>query len=351
MSHDTPSATRRAASRVLACPVDVAAIALYLLVATDVLTDTTSPATTRFALGVPLLVFLPGYVVVAGLFPHAAERGLSLRSADASGPPAPTGFERAALSFGISVALLPLYALLVAVSRYSYRSPAVLLGLVTFVGAGALWSAVRRGRLPPEDRFVVSVGRGFASLSRFLRDSGGLVTTVANAVLLVSVLVSVLGLGYALAAPPDGQSYTGFEVLTENEDGEYAAASFSSDLPAGAEQDLAVVVENREREETRYTVVAMIERIEVDNGSTTVIERERLDEFEETVDAGENWREEHTVSLETVGEDLRLSYYLYRGDPPERVDEATAYRYAYVWVDVVDDSAADSDGSDAGDDE
>ena len=35
-----------------------------------------------------------------------------------------------------------------------------------------------------------------------------------------------------------------------------------------------------------------------------------------------------------TGDDLRLTYALYRGDPPADLAEADPYRRAYVWVDV-----------------
>ncbi len=35
-----------------------------------------------------------------------------------------------------------------------------------------------------------------------------------------------------------------------------------------------------------------------------------------------------------AGEDLRLRYYLYVGEPPELVGPETARDYLHVWVDV-----------------
>jgi len=41
-----------------------------------------------------------------------------------------------------------------------------------------------------------------------------------------------------------------------------------------------------------------------------------------------------------TGENLRVQYLLYRGDPPAEPTQENAYRSLHLWVDVFEDDAA-----------
>ncbi len=95
----------------------------------------------RLVLGVPFLLFFPGYALIAALFPRR----------DALG-----GVERLALSFAGSLALVPLTGLVVnsLPGLRLEREPILYSGsLVILVVSAIGWR--RRHRLPAEDRFSV----------------------------------------------------------------------------------------------------------------------------------------------------------------------------------------------------
>jgi uncharacterized membrane protein len=92
-------------------PADLAAVVgLVLLTDVAVLAPLVSETPVKILLGLPLVLFLLGYALVAALFPEAGE------SPDAGGDE--TGgrdgideIERATLSFGLSIAVVPLLGL------------------------------------------------------------------------------------------------------------------------------------------------------------------------------------------------------------------------------------------------
>ncbi|HEX5415070.1 MAG TPA: DUF1616 domain-containing protein [Chloroflexota bacterium] len=91
----------------------------------------------RVLLGLVWTLYVPGYVLVALLFPRAD---------DLDGP------ERAALSFALSWAVIPPLALLLDKLPWGLRLWPMVLSLAVFTVAGAAGAGLRRARLPREER-------------------------------------------------------------------------------------------------------------------------------------------------------------------------------------------------------
>ncbi|WP_135822882.1 DUF1616 domain-containing protein [Halostella litorea] len=324
-------------SRLGRLPLDLVVAVGFALVAGVVVFAGVGPALLRAAVGVPLLLFLPGYVVVAAAFPGrpdaaTPDRFLAGRADDA--PAGVDGVERAALAFGMSVAVLPLLTLAIAASPLALAAPAVVAVFVGAVCLGAAVAAVRRMRIPADARFRVPAARWAAELRGAVLGTDRRSVGVVNAVLVLSVLLAAGTMGYALAAPQDGESYSSIALLTENESGGLEADGYDTNLTRGETTDLVVSVENSEGSETNYTVVAVVERVEPTAEGVRVLERQELDRFGATVGPGEMWRQRHAAAPELVGDDLRLTYYLYRGDAPGTVSNGTAYESVYLSIDV-----------------
>lgn len=346
---DLPTSATDAASRLAArVPADVFATLAFLVVvnlAVAVVGVASPPL--RVALGAPLLLFLPGYVLVTTLFPRATVPENRQRAGGWSVVPAQyseiNGAERAALSFGLSLAVLPLFALAIAFSPWPYAADVVVPGLSLFVLVGAAASAARRGAVKPEARFDVSFRAWFGRLWSFLFD-GNSVNTAVNVALVLSVVLSIVAVGFAFAAPQDGERYSEITLVTENESGAYVAGDYPENFTAGEERNLTVAVENSEQVETEYTIVTQVERVDTNTSGAgvTVLETSELRRTSLTLDAGEQRYDDHVVAPEMTGEDLRLSYYLYKGEAPETAGADSAYRHVYLWIDVSDETLGES---------
>jgi len=309
-------------------PVDCAAVALYALVV-DLLVVAVGPSWLRLVFVLPLLFFLPGYTLVASLYPagrHAAGTGLEETGI--------TTLERIGLSFGLSLVVVPLVG--VGLWRTSWGSSVatVVMALTLFVFVTATVGAYRRLSLPPKRRFQLpygrlreAVGRGFDSPS---------LDAVVDGVLVLSVLLAVALLGYGLVNPMDGESYTSVALLSENTQGEMVAAGYPSSFVAGEGQPLALELANEEGAETTYTVFVRVERMRTQGGDPTVVEFEEVDRFTERVGPGDSQTIRRSVAPTLIGDRLRLSYYVYRGQPADPVGADTAYRHLFIWIDVED---------------
>ncbi len=98
----------------------------------------------RIILGLPLVLFLPGYSLIAALFPRKDDLD---------------GIERIALSFGLSIAVVPLLGLALNYTPFGIRLSPVFTLLSVFTISLAISAYVRSSMIPEEDRFSVVIGR------------------------------------------------------------------------------------------------------------------------------------------------------------------------------------------------
>jgi uncharacterized membrane protein len=310
-------------------PGDVVAVAVYvLLVDLAVVLPVVGETWVRTLLGLPLVFFLPGYVLVSVLFPRRATA--SARRADDRERIDWT--ERAALSVGGSLVVLPVLALVLGAVGLGLSGSVVVATLSLFVVAGMGTAAVRRWRVPPEDRLRSPVGRLLeGGRARLADDRRGQLLQFAVA---GSVVLATTTLAFGFAATSTSNDYTSVALLTEDDSGDLVASGYPTNMTRGESEQLILELGNREGEETTYTVVVALERVRTGGDDPAVVERTVLTRLEETVAANETATLRHEVAPSMTGDDLRLSYYVYRGSAPESPSADSAYRHLFLMVNV-----------------
>ncbi|RLM60002.1 DUF1616 domain-containing protein, partial [Halorubrum sp. Atlit-26R] len=174
-------------------PADLAAtVLLTLLTLATVFVPVINETPLRVLFGLGFVLFLPGYAFIAALFPEA---GSSPDSTDPGGDdeppaepnerPAPVpgtdaaaaesesdpsaaasgsapadrsgidGIERVALSFGLSIAVVPLIGLVLNFTPWGIRLVPVVTAVAGFTLGCVAVAARRRWALPPDERFAV----------------------------------------------------------------------------------------------------------------------------------------------------------------------------------------------------
>lgn len=113
----------------------ISVLALILVLVASV----SSSTWLRTIFGLPFILFFPGYTLIAALFPR--KEGLS-------------GIERLALSFGLSIAIVPLIGLIL---NYTWRIDLypILISFSIFILAMSVVAWYKRRSYSPEDRFSV----------------------------------------------------------------------------------------------------------------------------------------------------------------------------------------------------
>lgn len=317
-------------------PADLAVvIAVTAVTCLSALVPGLRQAPLRVILGVPFTLLVPGYAVTALLFPEAKRS--DGRDEDIDGTvlrrlhEGVDGTERAVLSFGLSVVLVPLVGLALNFTPIAIDPVSVLLTVsgVTVAAAGS--AAVRRWNRPPAERFRVDYD-GWLRSARTGLATDTRTDRVLNVVLVLSVLVAVGSASYAVAAPKADEGFTEFYLLTQNETGELVADDYPTEFVEGEGKPLFVGVDNHEQTRTTYEVVVELQRTTGSND--TVPETRELERFRTVLEPGERWRHEHVVRPNMVGENLRLQYLIYKGGAPADPEAETAYRRTQLWVNV-----------------
>lgn len=286
----------------------------------------------RTLFGLPLLFFVPGYAFLAALFPGDLVSPATDGGREARSPPS-DHVRRVGYAFGMSVALLPILALALQVGGVPITLPTVLSSLTLIVLAGLGVGAVRRNRLPAEQRYQLPLGDWVAQIGDDFF-GGSRWTTAGNALVAVAMAAALVVVLASIVTPISGEAYTSFALLTETESGDLVAGGYPTDLAAGEELSLVVSVENHERQSVEYSVVIVLQRVATDGGSAEVIGQRELDRFGTTLGAGEQWQRQTAVTPTMTGDDLRLTYLLYRGDAPAEPIAETAYRDLHLWLSV-----------------
>jgi uncharacterized membrane protein len=86
--------------------------------------------------------------------------------------------------------------------------------------------------------------------------------------------------------------------------------------------------------------VVELQRVQVRNNSTTVLEEDRLRAWQFRVADNRTVTRNHSIAPTLTGQRLRLAYLLYRGQPPADPTVENAYREVHLWVNVSAPSAS-----------
>ena len=269
-------------------------IPLNLLVAVLIMTIILLPSSVlRIILGLPFLLFFPGYTLMAALF--TKKEGIG-------------SLERVALSFVMSVAVVPLIGLILNYTPWGIRLEPVLYSVASFIfiTSGIAW--LRRRRVTAEEPF------GIEFQMRVPSWGGGVWDRVLSIILALTVL-GVLGtLGYIIATPKVGESFTEFYLLGLSG----KATDYPEELVMGEEGEVMVGIINREHEPVTYRVEVVIDGAK--NGEVGPV----------ILDHNGRWEGIISFTPERAGDNQKVEFLLFRQDRSE------VYQKLHLWVDVIE---------------
>ena len=288
-------------------PNDLAlVIFLTLLCIPFVLIPPLNETPVRIILGLPLVLFLPGYALIAALF---------IRKDDLD------GIERIALSFGLSIAITPLLGLGLNYTPFGIRLTPILIVLSVFTIALAIGAYVRRSRIREADRFWVDFGVLFKSIKDSFKTTDSKVDKILTAILIISIVLALSVTVYVIITPKEGEKFTEFYVLGPGG----MAEEYPTNLTVGEEGEVIIGVVNHE-----YAAVSYQLELKVNGG---VIDQKSI-----VLTHNETWEGPFTFKPKKAGEDQKLEFLLYKNPFNKSVygeeDEEEIYRALHLWVDV-----------------
>jgi uncharacterized membrane protein len=205
----------------------------------------------RVVFALPMILFIPGYVLIAALFPGREDLD---------------GIERLALSFGLSIAVVPLIGLVLNYTPWGIRLDPIVVSLVIFTSAMLVIAQYRRSLLPVEQRFVVPFRALAGSTRSELFEPGQSRLDRALSVILIIAIVAAIGTTvYVIVVPKEGEKFTEFYILGAGG----KAADYPTRFPAGEEQFLIIGIGNHEYRNVTYTVETILLNMTFDTSTNT----------------------------------------------------------------------------------
>ena len=255
----------------------------------------TSPV--RTILGIPMVLFLPGYALIAALFSRKNDLD---------------GIERIALSFGLSIAVVPLIGLGLNFTPFGIRLVPILISISVFTLAMLLIAYLRRSKMSEEERFDVKFTHLYSSLKSDIFISNKGIDRILTIILILSIATSIIMLIYVIAIPKQGEKFTEFYILGNNG----KAQGYHTQLEAGKTSSVIVGITNQEYILTNYTL-----NISLDNDT--------LNTMHVTLMHNSTWEEKVLFTPEKTGDNLKLEFLLYKED-----NITAPYRDLHLWVNV-----------------
>ncbi|ADZ09094.1 protein of unknown function DUF1616 [Methanobacterium lacus] len=189
----------------------------------------------RTFLGILLILFIPGYSLIAALFPKKGDLD---------------GIERSALSFGLSIAITPIIGLMLNYTPWGIRLTPILISLSAFTLIMLLIAFIRRRRVPEGQKFYVNFGGTLSSIKNSF--SGESKTgKFLSIILIITILMAISTTVFIILKPKQGESFTEFYILGPNG----KASDYPTNLTLGQNGTVIIGIVNHEYQTANYELV------------------------------------------------------------------------------------------------
>jgi uncharacterized membrane protein len=279
-------------------PSDLMA-AIVMAVATLVFTLTPlADLPVRIPLGLIIVLFVPGYTLIAALFPKKTDLD---------------GIERIALSFGLSIAVVPLIGLGLNYTTWGIRLTPVVVSLAIFIVAMSAAAYWRRMNLPTEQRFSIQFKKGLNSLKKEIEnDEKSRLNKALTIILLLTIIMSILALVYVVVSPKQSEKFTEFYILGQGG----KAYDYPTRVQAGNTSTVIVGVVNHEFALVNYTMWLSL-------NNSSILSKDLVLQHNQT------WEEPVIYILNKTGDEQKLEFLLYKEG-----NYTGPYRDLHLWVNV-----------------
>ena len=279
-------------------------IVMGLVLLTDIIVFTPglNESMVRNLLGLPLVLFLPGYSLLAALFPAKSDL---------------EGIERICLSFGLSIATVPLIGLALNYTSWGIRLLPILISLSVFTFLMCGLAYLRRSKLPQTEVFEVPFRETALSIkAEILKKPESKLDKALTVFLVFSILLSVTTLIYVVITPKEGEHFTEFYILGP----EGKADNYTTKYVLGENGNITVGIVNHEYRPVNYTM-----EIRLENKSLPL--PENLQHI--TLAHNETWEEPVTFTPPFEGKNMKLEFLLFN-----ETNKSMPYRDLHLWIDV-----------------
>lgn len=246
----------------------------------------------RIILGIPFVLFFPGYALMAALCPSRVGIG---------------AIERVALSFGLSFAVVSLIGLTLNYTPWGIGLESLLYSIALYILIMSIVAWLRQRRLAETERFEIEFNVTLPGCGKGIWDR-------ALTIILVLIALGALGtFSYVIVTPKVGQKFTEFYFLRQ----EGKVTEYPSKLRVGEEGTVTIGIVNHEYETISYWVEVRIDGVKYNEVGSIVLDND------------DEWEQEVSFIPQKVGQAQKVEFLLYKDGELEPCLAAL-----YFWVDV-----------------
>ncbi len=272
----------------------------------------------RVILGLPFVLYFPGYALVSALFPKKE---------------ATESIERIALSIGMSIAIVALIGLCLNYTTLGIRLEPVLYSVGSFIILMSVIALIRRAMVPNQPSLNMELALKFSGWQ------GNIFSKSVTVILALAVVGALVVLGNNIAAPQNGEKFTEFYALGLNGKAQSYPTEFLIDQGkiTGVSYDAGTTITdsnqgtvtlgiiNHERQKATYSVMVMVDGKQVDvNYAGKTVDRVGPIELQQ----GEKWEQKLGFTPQHTGDNQKVEFLLYKGSDP------SPYNSLHLWVSV-----------------
>lgn len=244
----------------------------------------------RTIIGIPIVLFIPGYLLTTVLFPKRYDLEI---------------VGRIALSFGLSIVVVSFLGLILNFTLGLKLFPMIII-LYVYAITMILFTIYRREKLPENERTSISFHKIIGDISPKNRMDG-----VLTGILIFTIILAI-GMSYmAIVVPKVGEAFTEFYILDDSG----KTGNYSTNLKIDNIATYMIGVTNHEYDTTNY-------RIDVVVGQDLLTSRYLI------LNRDEIWEDNVTFMLDKEGTNMKLEFLLFKNDLTE------PYRKLYLKVDA-----------------
>lgn len=255
----------------------------------------------RSALGLGMILFVPGYSLIAALFPDNEDIDW---------------VERLGLSFGLSIAISSLAGLVLNFTPWGIRLDPIVACLTLFAIVCTAVANKRRHMLKSGEQFDVNPGKAWENAKIVMFPEGeDRLDKALTVILALAIIATISTFAYIVMWADHGERFTEFFIL-----GPEGAYNYPKHYILGDSKPVTVGVINHEHRSVTYElVIALNDSIEVSQLHSESI----------TLGDNQTWERPIEIRPDRAGVNMKLEFLLFTDD-----NNTAPYRDSHIWINV-----------------
>ncbi len=217
-------------------PVDIIIILIFSFIIIPIILLNLNN-TLKIILGLPFLLFIPGYLLLFILFPtKKTDKGIDF-------------IERIALSFGLSLAIVALIGIILYYTTGKIQTESALISVFIFEISLGIISIYRWDKATPNERLVITINLSSIKLIKKFKSKGKLDKILIITIIILILITTALFI-FVITTPRLDEKFTSFNVLGSDK----SSTNYPNNINAGENTTIIIGITNHEYQTINYTI-------------------------------------------------------------------------------------------------